>query len=334
MSYDEDGSSAPDACGAAASLSPSQVRSMASAIARGRNEGTSIVRSKRRMKENTDNSTCSIDSQLERNSLLNISFAYRDFLLEANARDCYENIAAKCRVEDGDCQRPLVRNVYKDGSYIDGGCFEGYSVSYGKNSGGEQNASFCQVVNQLSTGLDKSKNKKNKTDKKCAVPNKYEQGILHDNNLREYSPGALRGMAKPSDPDKLLCISKQDMLNPNGVVLHSGMKLEEFIKMLVNSLRAGDESQVTFVGREIYLLKSLTPPIGQSEVEMHNLALNKIKNAILYYVTNYVDEKYAVRVFYALYSISQFFVKVTRHPSDGGTEDAECIIKVLMLIKK
>ena len=334
MSYVEDGSSAPDACVAAASLSPFQVRSMASAIAKGRNEGTSIVRSKRRMKENTDNPACSIDSQLERNSLLNRSIGGRDLLLEASARDCYENIAAKCRVEDGDCQRPLVRNVYKDGSYIDGGCFEGYNVSYGKNSRGEQNAGFCQVVNQLSIGLDKTKNKKNKTDKMCAVPTtKYEQSNLRGNKLYP-PPAALRGVANPTDPDKLLCISKQDLMNPNGVLLHSGMKLEEFIKMLVNSLRAGDESQVAFVGREIYLLKSLKPPIGQSEVEMYNLALNKIKNAILYYVTNYVEEKYAFRVFYALYLISQFFVNVTRDPSDGGTEDAECIIKALLLIRK
>ncbi len=68
-------------------------------------------------------------------------------------------------------------------------------------------------------------------------------------------------MVKPTDPDKLLCVSKQDMMNPNGVILHSGMKLEEFIKMLVNTLRAGDKSQVTFVGREIYLLTSLKTPI-------------------------------------------------------------------------
>ena len=331
ISYDEAGSSTPDACAVAASFSPSQMRSMASAIARGRNESTSIVRSKRRTKEITDNSACSIDSQLEHNSLLNRSIEHRDLLLEANVRDYYENVAAKCRVEDGDCQRPLVRNVYKDGNYVDGGCFEGYSISYGKSSRGEQNAGFCQVVNQLSIGLDKSKNKKNKTDKKCTIPTNYEKDNLRGD---EYSPGALRGMANPTDPDKLLCISKQDMMNPNGIILHSGMKLEEFIKTLVNSLRVGDESHVTFVGRELYLLKSLKPPIGQSEMEMYNLALNKIKNAIVYYVTNHVDESCAIRVFYALYLISQFFVNVTRRPSDGGTEDAECIIKALMLIRK
>ncbi|KAK8407569.1 hypothetical protein O3P69_002260 [Scylla paramamosain] len=164
------------------------IRFMASAIAKSRNENTSIVRSKRWMEENTDNSTCSIDSQIESNNLLNKSFEHLDLLLEANIRDCYKNIAARCQVEDSNCQRPLV-NVYKDRSYIDRRWFEGYNVSYRKNS--------------------------------------------------------------------------------------------------------RDKSQVMFVGREIYLLKSLKTPINQSKVEMHNLALNKKKNAILYYVTNYVDERTA-----------------------------------------
>ncbi|KAK8390378.1 hypothetical protein O3P69_010216 [Scylla paramamosain] len=114
----------------------------------------------------------------------------------------------------------------------------------------------------------------------------------------------------------------------------TGMKLKEFIKMLINTLRAGHKSQLTFVGRDICLLKSLKTPVNQSEVKMHNLALNKIKYAILYYVTNYADERYAVWIFYVVYLTSQFFVNVTRYPSNGGTEDAECIIKALLLIRK
>ena len=241
------------------------------------------------MKENTPSS---VDYQPEHSGCVG------DLLLET--------------VGDGDRPLPLVKNK----------CYEEYNVSYGKNNRSEENANYAQIVNQLSIILDKNKNKKSKTDKTSVVPIKLEQS----NNLCE--PGALKGLSIPTDPDKLLFISKQDMMNPNGVILHSGMKLEEFIRMLVNTLRAGDESQVTFLGREMYLLKNLKPPISQSEVEMHNLALNKIKNAILYYITNYVDEKHAIRVFYALYLMSHFFV--TR----SNTEDAECIIKALLLIRK
>ncbi len=111
-----------------------------------------------------------------------------------------------------------------------------------KNSRGEQNAGYCQVFNKLYIGLDKSNNKKNKTNKKCVVLTNYEQGNLRGITLQEYLPRALRVIVNPTDPDKLLCVSKQDMMNPNGVILHSGMKLEEFIKMLVNTLHPRDKS--------------------------------------------------------------------------------------------
>ncbi|KAK8407547.1 hypothetical protein O3P69_002240 [Scylla paramamosain] len=79
------------------------------------------------------------------------------------------------------------------------------------------------------------------------LPTNYEQGNLRGNALHEYLPGALRGMANPTDPDKLLC-------------RHEARRIYQDV---CNILCAGDKSQVMFVGREIYLLKSLKTPINQ-----------------------------------------------------------------------
>lgn len=127
----------------------------------------------------------------------------------------------------------------------------------------------------------------------CSHP---KQKLLHPeiseiDNLREEDEFCvIEGMAEPTDAKSLMAFSYQDFLSPNRVITNTGMKIEELVDSVVNVLKAGDKHQITFLAREIYLLKSMKVPVGQGEVELHNLAMKKIKDAILHYIVYYVKE--------------------------------------------
>ncbi|KAK3895679.1 hypothetical protein Pcinc_000602 [Petrolisthes cinctipes] len=70
------------------------------------------------------------------------------------------------------------------------------------------------------------------------------------------------GMEEPKDTKKLFETTCQNFTGPNGVIMNSGMKPNELISSLVNALKVGDKSHLTFLALKIYLLKSMKIPVG------------------------------------------------------------------------
>lgn len=77
--------------------------------------------------------------------------------------------------------------------------------------------------------------------------------------------------------------------------------------------------------------------MGQREVEMHILAMKKIKDAILYYIMYYVKETISDLLLYAVYNIAHYFSACPPNNDIGvktGTRDIDVITKVLIAIRE